>query len=60
MCVKVLERKIQQLREEEAQAIMDVAFRAYRRPLEMVTAFMYLGWFLTTSDDDWPTVVANI
>ena len=52
MCAKGAERKIKWLREDEAQAITTVAFQAYRRPLEMVMAFKYLGWVLTKSDDD--------
>ena len=56
MCVKVLERKLQHLREEEAQAIMDVAFRAYMRPLETVKAFKYFGRVLIASYYDWLAV----
>ena len=37
-----------------------MAFQAYRRPLETVTAFKYLGRVLTAYDYDWPEVVDNI
>ena len=37
-----------------------MAFQAYRRPLEMLTAFKYLERVLTASYDDWPSVVDNI
>ena len=37
-----------------------MAFQAYRRPLETVTAFKYLGRVLTASDDDWPSVVDKL
>ena len=60
MCAKGLEHKIKRLREEEANASTSVAFQAYGRPLEMVTAFKYVGRVLTTSNDNWPTVVVNI
>ena len=37
-----------------------MAFQAYRRPLETVTAFKYLVRVLTASDDYWPPVVDNL
>ena len=37
-----------------------MAFQAYRRPLETVTAFKYLGRVLTASADDWPSVVDKL
>ena len=36
------------------------AFQGYRRQLEMVTSFKYLGRVLTEEDDDWPEVVGNL
>ena len=39
MCAKEAERKIKWKRGEEAQARTAVAFQAYRRPLDTVTAF---------------------
>ena len=37
-----------------------MAFRDYRRPLETVTDFKYLGQDLIKSDDNCSTVVDNI
>ena len=39
---------------------MVVAFQAYRRPLDTATVFKYLGWVLTTLDDNWKAVVVNL
>ena len=35
-------------------------FQAYGRPLDMVLSFKYLGWTLTTSDDNLTLVVGNL
>ena len=43
MCAKGLKRILKQPRDEEAQAIKEVAFQVYGRTLEMVTVFKYLG-----------------
>ena len=40
--------------------ITTVAFRDYRRTLETVSEFKYLGGVLTTSYDNWLVVVANL
>ena len=37
-----------------------VAFNYYRRPLEMVSVFKYIGRVITASDDYWPAVVVNM
>ena len=42
------------------QASTAVALQAYRRPLEIVMAFKYLGRVLTVPDDNWTEVVENI
>ena len=60
MCSKGAEWRLNRLREEEVQARMEVALQAYRRPLDMVTAFKYLGRVLTTYDDGSTVVVANL
>ena len=51
MCAKGAEWKLKRMEEEETQASTEVYFHAYRRPLETVTSFKYLGRVLTTSDD---------
>ena len=60
VCIRGGERKLKQLREEEERMVMAVTFQAYRGPLQMVSAFKYLGRVLTASDDDCPTMVTNI
>ena len=57
MCARGSERRLKRLWEEEAWLITAVDFEAYGRPLEMVTAFKYLGRIITASDDNWPAVV---
>ena len=59
MCTKGVERKLKRLREEEAKASTAGDLQVYRRPMDMVMAFKYLGRVLTTSDDNWPAVVSN-
>ena len=59
MCIKGEDNKLKRLREEEAHASTSV-FQAYSIPMLTVTAFKYLGWVLTTYDDESPEVDANI
>ena len=37
-----------------------VDFQAYKRPLDMVTVFKYLGWVLTACSDGFPGLIVNI
>ena len=60
LCAKGPENKINRMSQEEAQAIMEVAFQAYGISLETVLSFKYLGWVLSASYDNWPAVVANL
>ena len=60
MCTKGAERKLKRLWEEGVEASMKVAFQAYGRSLKTVTVFKDLGRALTTSDENWPEVIANI
>ena len=39
---------------------MERAFEAYRKPIETVTQFKYLGRIMTAGDDDWPSVAGNL
>ena len=39
---------------------MERAFHAYRKPMEAMSEFRYLGRLLTAIDDDWPAVAGNI
>ena len=45
--------------EEEREATAR-AFRAYGRPLEMVTSFRYLGRVISEEDNDWLAVARNL
>ena len=59
-CAKGAERKRWRIAEEEMWESVDRAFKAYVRPIETVTSFIYLGRVLTAADDDWPAVVGNL
>ena len=52
-CDRGAERKRRRLAEEELREGMERAFEAYGNPLEIVTAFRYLGRFMTAVNDDW-------
>ena len=54
---KRAERKQQRLAAEEEQVVISRAFRAYGRPLGMVTYFWYLGRGILAADDYWPEVI---
>ena len=45
---------------EEDRKITARAFRAYERPLEMVTSFKYLGRVISATDDNCLVVVRNL
>ena len=55
-----VERNQRRLAEEEEREVTTRAFSAYRRPLERVTSFRYLGWVISVADDEWPAVVKNL
>ena len=59
MCAKWVERKRRRWVEEGAHTGAEVAFQAYRRPLEAMASFKYLGKVLTASGGDWSEVVSN-
>ena len=60
MCKKGAERNRRRLVETELQDSMKRAFEAYRKPLETVATFKYLGRAMTAGDDDWPAVAGNL
>ena len=45
---------------EEYKYGADTALRAYVRTLANMIEFKYLGLILKATDDDWPSVVANL
>ena len=45
---------------EEEREVTARYFSACGIPLEMVTAFKYLGRLILVTDDNWPTVVINL
>ena len=59
-CKKGAERKRRRLTETETQENSERAFHAYRKLMEAVSEFRYLGRLLTATDDDWPEVAGNI
>ena len=44
----------------EGEAASERAFEAYRRKINSVQEFRYLGRVLTATDDDWPAVARNL
>ena len=52
-CKKGVEQKQRHLAAEESRAITARAFSTYRRPLEMVPPFKYLGRVLLATETDW-------
>ena len=59
-CKKGAERERRRLAETEMQENSERAFHAYRKPMEAVSEFRYLGRLLTATDDYWPAVAGNI
>ena len=45
---------------EEEREVTARSFSTYGRPLEMVTSFIYLGWLISETKDDWPEMVRNL
>ena len=60
MCRSRAERKRRRLAETELQESTEMAFEAYRKQLEAVPNFKYLGRIMTAGDDDWPAVAGNL
>ena len=59
-CAKGAERKRRRLAKTETRENLERAFHAYRKPMEAVSEFRYLGRLLTATDDNWPAVAGNI
>ena len=59
-CTKGLEQKRRRLAAEEMREIMERAFQAYSRTLELVTSFKYLGWIMAASDDNLLAFMGNL
>ena len=57
---KGAERKIRRMAEAELRDSTERSFEAYRKPIETVTKFKYLGRVMTAGDDDWPEVAGNL
>ena len=54
------EQKRRRLAEKETRENLEQAFHAYRKLMEVVSEFRYLGRLLTATDDYWPAVAGNI
>ena len=52
--------KIRRLAAAEGEAASERAFNAYRRRMNSVKEFRYLGRILTSTGDDWPAVARNL
>ena len=59
-CIRGAERKRCCLLDEEAQAVVEEAFKSYGIPLVPVNSFRYLGIFFSVDDDDWLVAVRNL
>ena len=59
-CKKGAERKMCRMVEAEFRDSTERSFEAYRKPLETVSTFKYLGRVMTAGDDDWPAVAVNL
>ena len=53
-------RKRRRIAETELQESTEMAFEAYRKQLEAVPSFKYLGRIMTAGDDNWPAVAGNL
>ena len=51
-CMKGAERKRRRLAEKETRVNSERVFHAYRKPMEAVSEFRYLGRLLMATDDD--------
>ena len=60
MCRSGAERKRRRMAETELQESTERAFEAYRKPIEAVPSFKYLGQIMTAGDDNWPAVAGNL
>ena len=59
-CAKGSERKRRRLDETKTRDNLERAFHAYRKPMEDVSEFRYLGRLMTATDNNWPAVAGNI
>ena len=60
MCKKGAERKRRRMAEAELRESTERYFEAYRKPLETVSNFKYLGRLMMAGDDDWLAVAGNL
>ena len=59
-CARGAEQKRRRHAEAETRESLERASEAYSEPIQNVSAFRYLGRFLTARDDDWIVVVGNL
>ena len=60
LCADGLARRRQRAAELEVRKAREHVFTACGTPLENVSSFKYLGRVLTSTDDDWPAMYANL
>ena len=59
-CKKGAERTRRRLEETETRENADLAFHAYRKPMEAMSECRYLGRLLMATDDEWTEMTGNI
>ena len=60
ICRSGADRKRRRLAEAEVRESAEMAFEVYRKQLQSVPSFKYLGRTLTAGGDDWPAVARNL
>ena len=60
MCRSGAERERRRMAETKLRESTEMAFEAYRKQLEAVPSFKYLGRIMTAGDDNWPAVAGNL
>ena len=60
MCKSGVERKCRRLAEAEIRESTEMAFDVYRKQIESVPRFTYLGRVMTAGNNDWPAVAGNL
>ena len=60
MCRSGAEQKRRRITETELRESTEIAFEAYRKQLEAVPSFKYLGRIMMEGDEDWPAVAENL
>ena len=60
MCRSGADKKRRRLAEAEVRDSAEMAFEVYKKQIQSLPRFKYLGRILTEEDDDWPAVAGNL